>query len=89
MATSLIGPLLVIERINRSAATAATASNQGDLDKVTAGGMDMWNGHFSEGRNGGDAAGSLRKFPSRTERRLAFVHKVVLRLLASLYYACS
>jgi len=42
-----------------------------------------------EGHNGGDAAGSLRKFPSRTERRLAFVHKVVLRLLASLYYACS
>ena len=56
---------LGIEGIDRCAAAAATAADQGDLDGVVFRRMDMGNGDSGQGRDRGQPAGIFEKFPTR------------------------
>ena len=69
------GALLGGERIARRAGAAATAANEGDLDGVAFGAMDVRQGHARERGDGGEFAGAFDEIAACGEVRLRFVHK--------------
>ena len=57
----LDGTALDRHGVGRCAAAAAAAADQGHLDRVVLGGMDMRDHRGRQGRGGGDAAGILQR----------------------------
>ena len=64
MATNLIGPLCVLQGIVGCAAAAAAAADEGHLDRVVLGRVDMRHGDRGQGRRPGQASGVFQKLAS-------------------------
>ena len=65
MATSLTGPLLDRQGVGRRAGAAAAAADQGHLDRVVLGGVDVRHGRRRQGRGRGHSAGVLQELTTR------------------------
>src|ERR1035441_4510176 len=62
------------KRVGGGASAAATAPYEGYLNELAAGGMDMWEGHACQRRDGGQAASGFNKVATCRKRIRRFVH---------------
>ena len=58
------GAIFDVQGVDDRAGAASAATDQGHLNRVAAGGMDIRDGHARQGGSGGETAGSLDKLPA-------------------------